>query len=183
MKPRKSIPMGNLPKKKMGLEEQSEEIEVLSSIFPDELEVISTSPNSIRINLQPNPTGQEENHGNISFFYSFLSFTKLFIVVAVSLLCTFPEEYPECVPSLDVEIKKGLGRKQVEELKIAIDNLALENVGMQSIFTIVEYIKEWLQDNNMPGQDGSMYAEMLRRMQQKDMETKKIVEKGRINTI
>ncbi len=40
--------------------------------------------------------------------------------------------------------------------------------------------QEWLQDNNVPGQDGSMYADMIRRMQQKEVETKKKVEKAAI---
>lgn len=37
-----------------------------------------------------------------------------------------------------------------------------------------------MRDNNVEGQDGSMYADMLRRMQQKEVETKKKVEKAAI---
>ena len=79
-----------------------------------------------------------------------------------------------------LEIEKGLGRKHADELKGKVIQCATENVGMPSIFTITELIKEWLSDNNIPGQDGSMYAEMMRRSQQKDVETKKKAEKAAI---
>jgi hypothetical protein len=39
---------------------------------------------------------------------------------------------------------------------------------------ICEAVKDWVIDNNIPGQDGSMYAEMMRRMQQKELETSKV---------
>ena len=51
---------------------------------------------------------------------------------------------------------------------------------MPAIYVIVEAIRGWLQDNNTAGQDGSMYADMVRRMQQKTVETKKKAEKAAI---
>jgi hypothetical protein len=36
--------------------------------------------------------------------------------VSVALVCSIPSTYPEVVPELDVVIKKGLSRKQREEL-------------------------------------------------------------------
>lgn len=51
---------------------------------------------------------------------------------------------------------------------------------MPCIFVIAEAVKEWLQDNNVAGQDGSMYADMIRRMQQKDVENKKKSEQAAI---
>lgn len=49
----------------MSLEEQNEEIEVLTSIFPDELEILGTDPHQFKIHLVPNP-GTSDNHGEIS---------------------------------------------------------------------------------------------------------------------
>lgn len=51
---------------------------------------------------------------------------------------------------------------------------------MASVYTIVEAIRLWLQDNNVAGQDGSMYADMVRRMQQKNVESKKKAEKAAV---
>ena len=55
-----------------------------------------------------------------------------------------------------------------------------DNLGSPSIYMVSETVKEWLLDNNAPGQDGSMYADMLRRQQQKDVEIKKKIEKSEI---
>jgi hypothetical protein len=44
---------------------------------------------------------------------------------------------------------------------------------MPSVFAVAESLREWLVDNNVPGQDGSMYADMMRRMTQKDVGEKK----------
>ena len=54
-------------------------------------------------------------------------------------------------------------------------------MGGPSIFGIAEAIKDWLMDNNNSGQDGSMYAEMMRRVQQKDAVEKKKVDKAAIS--
>ena len=43
-------------------EEQSEEIEVLMSIFPDEFEHISDNPIKFKLQLVPNP-GSDNNYG------------------------------------------------------------------------------------------------------------------------
>ncbi len=47
---------------------------------------------------------------------------------------------------------------QLRELAI---NCANENLGAPSTFQIAEAVKEWLVDNNVDGQDGSMYADMV----------------------
>lgn len=51
---------------------------------------------------------------------------------------------------------------------------------MPCIYIITEAIRTWLQDNNVSGQDGSMYADMMRRMQQGTVETKKRAKKAAI---
>lgn len=141
-------------------EEQSEEIEVLMSIFPTEFELIAHEPlKSFKIHLAP---GADEVH------------------VAVALVCVFPSEYPSCSPTIEIEVEKGLGKKQVDELSILVRKVAEENIGAASVFTITEAVKDWLLDNNVAGQDGSMYAEMMRRMQQKDVEVKKKAAKAAI---
>ena len=141
--------------------EQLEEIEVLLSIYPDECELLSdVSPRSIKIRLVGS-SEPDQNH------------------VALSMTFEMPESYPTtAIPNIDIEIEKGISKKQIEEIKNIANQIANENIGMPAIFTICESVKEWLQDNNIPGQDGSMYADMMRRMQQKDVEIKKKAEKA-----
>ena len=101
--------------------------------------------------------------------------------VAVALHVEFPTDYPSVVPIVSIEVEKGLGKKHADELRaIALEN-AESNVGGPSIFGIAEAIKDWLMDNNNSGQDGSMYAEMMRRVQQKDAVEKKKVDKAAIS--
>lgn len=45
-----------------------------------------------------------------------------------------------------------------------------------SLINCCEKVKEWLVSNNIPGQDGSMYAEMMRKEQQSAVENKKRAE-------
>ncbi|KAG7192684.1 uncharacterized protein KQ657_001465 [Scheffersomyces spartinae] len=63
-------------------EEQQQELEVLESIYPDELTIISESKFQIHINLD---TNSERKH-------------------ALVLEVKFPETYPEVVPELDIEV-------------------------------------------------------------------------------
>ena len=141
------------------LDDQAEEKEVLQSIFPEEYEELSTS--SFRIcHLMPVVDGE--------------------VHVAVALLVEYPPAYPSVIPSIVIEPEKGLGKKQIDELQSLAEGHAQNNIGMPSIFVIAEAIKEWLADNNKPGQDGSMYAEMMRRMQQKESVEKKKADKAAV---
>lgn len=85
------------------------------------------------------------------------------------------------VPVIGIEVEKGLGKKHADELRVIALEHAESNVGGPSIFVIAEAIKDWLMDNNNPGQDGSMYAEMMRRVQQKDAVEKKKVDKAAVS--
>lgn len=142
-------------------EEQAEEIEALQAIYVDEFEFLEgcdegTPPFKFRIKLIPNPDGGDN-------------------FVALDLLCEMPESYPEeCGPDITIDIKKGISEKQKPEIEELIQTQATDNIGMASMYVIAEAVREWLVDNNVEGQDGSMYAEMMRRMQQKDVEKKKI---------
>jgi len=146
-------------------EEQDEEIEVLMSIYPEEFEWISmdgedSNPlrKSFKVRLEPSiDTGAgEEMH------------------VTANLRVQYVEGYPsDCIPDLSIEPVKGLGPKQVEELLELAKEKSEEEMGGPSVFGVCEALKEWLLDNNVPGQDGSMYAEMMRREQMKGMQSAK----------
>lgn len=138
-------------------EEQLEEIEALESIFPDCFTLVSnTSPMEYKIRILPNSEGDDDNH------------------VIASLVCKIPAEYPnESIPELSIEPEKGLNKAQVDELTNLAVSTATENMGSPSIFIVAEVVKDWLLSNNVAGQDGSMYAQMMLRMQNKEIEEQK----------
>ena len=112
---------------------------------------------------------------------SYVSISPSYMSVVVTLVVELPSDYPSVIPSISIEVEKGLSKKQADEVKALALSHAENNVGMAMIFTIVEAIKEWLTDNNSAGQDGSMYADMMRRMQQKDVAEKKKADKAAIS--
>lgn len=139
-------------------EEQRDEYEALESIYPDEFEGDTSADDKAvySLKLVPDQSAEPEvNH------------------VSILLKCIISPSYPEDVPSFEVEVLKGLSARQVEEIVAVADAAALENQGMASIFTVGEAVREWLVDHNIEGQDGSMYADMMRRMNEKDAEKKK----------
>jgi hypothetical protein len=82
--------------------------------------------------------------------------------VSVSLVVEMPLTYPSStVPNMSIKIEKGLSANQADEVKEIADRVATENIGAPSIFVVAEAIKEWLIDNNIAGQDGSMYSGTL----------------------
>ena len=122
------------------IEAHSEEIEVLQSIFPEEFELISDSPSEPSFKLHLSPSDEEKH-------------------VAITLICSLPSLYPdETLPLMSIEIEKGLSHTHVDELMTIATEVATTNLGMPVIFAVAEAIKEWLVDNNVEGQDGSMYA-------------------------
>lgn len=144
------------------LQEQSDELEALQSIYPEEFSSIASDGSfTHKIVVVPNQSGGE-NHVGVSFMFK------------------FPRDYPSVAAEVDIQLDKGLGPKHQDELLQLVHTQASENLGMPAIYVIVEAIRGWLQDNNTAGQDGSMYADMVRRMQQKTVETKKKAEKAAI---
>lgn len=134
-------------------EEQEMEAEALAAIFDRAFEVISdTSPLKWSIKLLPVDCGDDEEEENELNH------------VAVKLLATIPPLYPDDMPELDIEIIKGLADPQRNEILKIANEESESNQGMAAIFTICEAVREWLSSNNVKGQDdGSMYAQMMRR--------------------
>lgn len=67
-------------------------------------------------------------------------------------------DYPSVPVKFEIENKKGLSPDQIEEIKETCTKTVEENVGMPIVFMLASSIQEWLQENNIPGHDGSMYA-------------------------
>lgn len=82
--------------------------------------------------------------------------------------------YPSSSPALTlVHAVKGISSDQLSELQSTAERLAQDNIGMPSIYVIAVALQEWLTENNVPGNDGSMYSDMIRREQKKVVEEKK----------
>ena len=68
---------------------------------------------------------------------------------------------------------QGLGEEQRKRILELANAEAELNIGMPAIYSICECMKLWLVDNNFKGQDdGSMHAQMMRRM--KEVERSKV---------
>lgn len=126
------------------LEEQAQEIEVLQSIYPDELEILSPSNFSILVALE---TASDRNHS---------------VVLSVG----YPPQYPEEIPRLDIKAireeeedhsdsdddddEKFVPLADTIEFEKADVALLLErltaeaelNLGMPSVFALVALLKD-----------------------------------------
>ena len=103
-------------------------VEALEAIYPEEFSLSLTGDVPVyTIKLVPDPSAEpEENH------------------VSVALVCHIPASYPDAdtLPALTIEVLKGLSKRQADEIKEAADASAAENVGMASIFTVAECVRE-----------------------------------------
>lgn len=126
-------------------EEQEQELEILRSIYPDELQELTDNKFNIHFALDTNPIK--------------------YIVLNVE----YPEEYPEIIPLLDVQTSEGtylksqaseegnddennpdeeayfkdeLNRDDMKKLLDELNENAEENVGMASVFTLASLLKE-----------------------------------------
>ena len=134
------------------LEEQEMELEALESIYMDDYTLLSkegTNPAKFQLRVVPVQGAEDkEEDGNW---------------VAVRLLCEYTPLYPSEVPTLTVENEFGLSEKQVEEIRGVSVAAAEENIDQVMIYSIVEAISEWLQENNRQESDGSAFSEMQER--------------------
>ncbi|KAG7883739.1 hypothetical protein KL938_002324 [Ogataea parapolymorpha] len=116
------------------LEEQKQEIEILQSIYPDELEIVSDTEFRVSLLLD---TNTDRKHTLI-------------------LTVKYPETYPEVVPQLRIEQEHDeapestlnisetveFDRDDLLDLLDFVNQNAEENVGMPSIFTLTSLLKE-----------------------------------------
>lgn len=142
-------------------EEQQQEIEVLESIYPDELSIISDTRYRILINID-----------------------RAVQPKTIELEVEYPETYPEVEPELKLQYYEGneddddeneedndqdynanyandddlhyFGETELSRLQREIKQCAQENVGMPSVFTIVSTIKDRAEE---------MYDELVKQLE------------------
>ncbi|GAA5913688.1 hypothetical protein JCM6882_008720 [Rhodosporidiobolus microsporus] len=106
------------------VEERRSELEVLESIFPDELEVLSEDQLTIRVE----PDVQNDNEPYV-----------------LRLHVTYTPTYPDEPPELSVTFEEGeADEEEVEGLEGGLRDVAGESVGMAMVFTLASSLKELL---------------------------------------
>ncbi|CAG8486937.1 2915_t:CDS:2 [Scutellospora calospora] len=103
-------------------EEQEQELEVLKSIYPDELE----GEGEFRITLIP----EEQD-----------SSTPLVLALRIKYTPTYPEEIPE----ISLEVLEGsLEENEHDKLYTDLTNMARDSIGIAMVFTLSSFLKDSL---------------------------------------
>ncbi|KAL4881550.1 ubiquitin-conjugating enzyme/RWD-like protein [Aspergillus karnatakaensis] len=116
----------------MGREDQTEEREVLDSIFPDEITDVSDTSYRISITLEAPENDEEEAQAPV-----------------LVLQVTYPEEYPDVAPELALSGPADAPKhprldinEDRDRLLEALQPTIEENMGMAMVFTLVSALKE-----------------------------------------
>ncbi|BGP23091.1 RWD domain containing protein [Rhodotorula toruloides] len=103
-------------------EERRSELEVLESIFSDELEVLSDERVSVRV--EPEVQSERDPH-------------------TLSLVVTYTPTYPDEPPELEIEVAEGEVSEEEEGFLLeGLRTTAEENLGMAMVYTLALQLKE-----------------------------------------
>ncbi|GAA5953823.1 hypothetical protein JCM3765_000660 [Sporobolomyces pararoseus] len=103
-------------------EERASELEVLESIFPDELEVLSEDKISIRVE----PENQSETNPYI-----------------LNLVITYTPTYPDELPEMEIEAVEGeLSEEEETFLLDGLKTCGEESLGMAMVYTLSTQLRE-----------------------------------------
>lgn len=109
-------------------EEQTNELQALESMYPNELEIVSQE-SPITFNLQLTTEDYQENE----------------IRLTAKLQFVLPAKYPDEMPTVDIidyddDFEESFKERLLNDLKKEMPN----NVGMVMVFTLVAFTNEWL---------------------------------------
>ncbi|CAG8437012.1 2949_t:CDS:10 [Diversispora eburnea] len=151
-------------------EAQENEIEALKAIFMEDYEsvVVTTAwkvvPTGHEFRLHLKPQEQElKKH------------------VSLDLHVKFPKTYPRSAPDIKIENARGLSETHLNKAQGHISNLIKENIGQEMVYTIAQFIQEFITMNNngvkMVTKQTSFHEQMLNRIEQMTkVEQKKAIE-------
>ncbi|XP_004638271.1 E3 ubiquitin-protein ligase RNF25 [Octodon degus] len=113
------------------------EVEVLESIYLDELQVIKgngrSSPWEIFITLHP-ATAEDQDSQYVCF----------------TLVLQVPVQYPHEVPQISIRNPRGLSDEQIHKISQTLGHMAKAGLGTAMLYELIEKGKEILTDNNIP---------------------------------
>ncbi|CBZ49841.1 putative RWD domain-containing protein [Neospora caninum Liverpool] len=124
-------------------EEQELELEALEALFTREEEFEKLSSTSFRLSLLPCEEHEGTGH------------------VAVTLFVEYVPTYPDAPPNWEIQASKGLDSEALEEVKKEISKVMEREVGAPMMYTVAEFVQDWLRARNKPQQ--SMYDQMMSR--------------------
>ncbi|KAJ3297574.1 RWD domain-containing protein 1 [Borealophlyctis nickersoniae] len=114
-------------------EEQTNELEVLRSIFPDELEVLDEGPPAsfhIRVELDPSVLHEgAASEGDAS-------------PPTLYLAITYTPTYPDEIPQLSLTDVTGIDETEQQALLSELETVASESLGMAMVFSIASAARE-----------------------------------------
>ncbi|KZV97675.1 RWD-domain-containing protein [Exidia glandulosa HHB12029] len=104
-----------------------EEIEILESIYPEELEKISDSELAVRI--EPDEPPEDPDDDNL----------------ILTLTLRYPDDYPNTLPEFELEPIEGeLTPEEDEKLQTGMREQGEQNIGTAMTFTIVSWLRDEL---------------------------------------
>ncbi|XP_075386501.1 E3 ubiquitin-protein ligase RNF25 [Tenrec ecaudatus] len=113
------------------------EVEVLESIYLDELQVVKgsgrSSPWEISITLHPATAEDQDSQ-----------------YVCVTLVLQVPTQYPNAVPRISIRNPRGLSDEHLHTISQALSRVAEASLGTAMLYELIEKGKEILTDNNIP---------------------------------
>ncbi|KAL7637480.1 UNVERIFIED_CONTAM: hypothetical protein RMT77_012208 [Armadillidium vulgare] len=111
-------------------EEQSNEIEALDSIYPNEFQILEQEPlHKFKIVVKSEDYEESTDEG---------------IGAAVDLIFEYTPSYPDEPPLLEINPLHNLDDDDIEILRNRLQEQCSENLGMVMVFTLVSFTLEWL---------------------------------------
>ena len=138
-------------------QEQRDEIEAIESIYSEEISVICDNPHRFTIPVKTEGYDEEEGDGWM-----------------VLLKFTFPDNYPDVLPEIEVEEYEGIEDDLLQEFQTAMGTVAEENLGMAMVFTIVSAGIEWLGETSERLQREAEEERRLKKELDEEEERKKL---------
>ncbi|XP_076664600.1 eukaryotic translation initiation factor 2 alpha kinase Gcn2 isoform X2 [Andrena cerasifolii] len=136
---------------------QENEIEVLKSIFGDELQDLRRGkskrkwqPLDISVTLIP----QRGMSGPAEVY------------AQIDLHVTCSDKYPEEIPTIELQNSRGLSHQQIAVLNSELMDLTRRLQGEVVIFELAQHVQKYLHENNKPSYS-SFYEEMVSRHEEK----------------
>ncbi|XP_028143169.1 E3 ubiquitin-protein ligase RNF25 [Diabrotica virgifera virgifera] len=117
-------------------ERVQEELEALEAILLDDISIVYDEqgrPELVKSTIFPS-TANEVNKQ----------------YVRVTLEVRLPEDYPDCMPNVQLRNPRGLDDSTISEIYKSIGDKCAEYVGQPVIFELIELIRESLTESNLP---------------------------------
>nr|XP_060629382.1 E3 ubiquitin-protein ligase RNF25 isoform X2 [Anolis sagrei ordinatus] len=113
------------------------EVEVLESIYLDELQVSKGNDRSLpwEISIILHPATAEDQDSQY---------------VCFTLVLSVPVQYPKEVPKITIQNPRGLSDEQIQKILQTLQNIAKARLGAAMLYELIETGKEILTDNNIP---------------------------------